>query len=157
MNKEIKPLEGVGDVKFGMTLDEIKTVLGNPDEIEKDMRYGDLPNEVCDVAYYDELGASFSFDKKYKYKMTECIFEDEAYTLGEICVNMNAEKVMDLAESMELGDWYEEELEPEDGGNEATAYTFEDAGVTFWFEGERLASIQLNAEQDEKGDIVWPE
>jgi len=52
----IKPREGVGNLRFGMTPDEVIAMLGNPDE------RGEIPSHNQTTLHYRRLGLHLTFD-----------------------------------------------------------------------------------------------
>ena len=155
MEKKIKLGYGFDRMHFGLTVQQVETLLGKPDDYEKEQRFGDGPDDVMDILYYDELGISLSFDKSNSYRMTEIMIDSPAFSLDKIKVGMEEEKVVEIAECMEIGDWYEEELDGE-GEEESAAITFDEAGLTLWFDRGVLVSMQMSAQYDEQDNIIWP-
>ncbi|MBP5365690.1 MAG: hypothetical protein J6Y82_07180 [Bacteroidales bacterium] len=158
MNNKIIPCVGFDKVKFGMTRDQVIAALGNPNEIEEDQNYGDTPDELTTVFYYDEIGVSLSFDKEEKYRLTEMSFEDERYSLCDtIKVGMMKDAAIAAAEKAGLGEAYEDDLSDDlQEGEMLESYTFEDKNVSLWFEANVLVTIQIGPDWIDDDTIKWP-
>ena len=157
MDNKIIPCVGFDKVKFGMSRDQVIKVLGQPDEIEEDQNYGDTPEELTTVFYYDEMGVSLSFDKEEKYRLTEISFEDDQFSLGDIKVGMKKDAAFAAAEKAKLGEPYEDDLTDDLQDNEELeSFTFEDTNVSLWFEKDILVTIQIGPDWIDDDTIKWP-
>lgn len=160
MDFKIIPCVGFDKVKFGMTRNQVIEILGSPNDIEEDQNYGDSPEELTTVFYYDELGVSFSFDKEEKYRLTEMSFEDEQFVLGgTIKVGMTKEAALAAADKLDLGEGYEDDLlddEVEDDDKKLESYTYDDKNVSLWFEDGVLVTIQIGPDWIDNDTIKWP-
>lgn len=161
MNYKIIPCVGFDKIKFGMTRDEVMAQLGQPDEIQEDQNYGDTPDELVTVFYYDEIGVSMSFDKEADYRLTEMSFENEEFTLCDtIRVGMPVEKVFEAIEKSDydFGECYEETLDDEESdGGRIALFVCEDCGISLWFEEGELSTIQAGPAWIDDDTIDWPE
>ena len=66
--KEIKPGVGLGFLKFGMSRDQVKELLGEPALIDK-YSHSDAANDGTESWEYDELFLSISFDEAENWKL----------------------------------------------------------------------------------------
>ncbi|MCQ2237555.1 MAG: hypothetical protein MJZ18_11280 [Bacteroidales bacterium] len=155
---EIKPKYGFDKVHFGLTIAQAKAILGEPEEVDADQNFSEEPDDLTTVLYYD--GYSLSFDKKVGYRLTEMPFEDESFKLGKIAVGMAEEKVVELAEGMDLGDW-EDPFVDDDSNDpdfaDTTGYAFEDSCLSLLCTAGNLTEIEIYVPLDENDQPVWPD
>lgn len=162
------PTVGFGKVRFGMTIPEVKAILGKPDS-EDTMALGDDPDDKSTELIYDELGLSLSFDEAWDYKLIDIMTEDGCeFTLGDkIHLGDSLDSVRkaaseadygpfeecDVEDDMEDGDLTPEELEE---AKELTEYELPEVGVNLYFRKGRLETIQIGPEYDDDDNIIWP-
>jgi hypothetical protein len=143
--------QGFGDIKFGLSEEQVTTLLGPPDEIEEQV-YGE--DEQANVYYYDSMGISMSFDSEENYKLVEISFEDEAFILlDNIRVGMSRDEFLKAAQ--QLGEYELEDLSGE-GFENKELFTFEDANVNIWMDTNGLESIQIGPFWEDDETIQWP-
>ena len=140
-SEEILPGTGLGELKFGMSRDEVKALLGEPDETD----FFEEPEEEEDASeswHYDELEISVSFDECDDWKLSTVAVSSARYTLfGKAVVGLSkVELVSMLAENgisdLEEEDW--SEGEPED----LKLLTSEELQVNFWMEDGLVSEVQ---------------
>ncbi|MEL6561684.1 MAG: hypothetical protein AAFQ94_26080 [Bacteroidota bacterium] len=71
--KEIIPGSGLGIIKFGMTRDQLKLILGNPDETENDLTDG-IEDEDMETWHYDEMDLSVQFSESTDFRLVSLGF-----------------------------------------------------------------------------------
>ena len=108
----IIPGEGLDAVQFGLTRDEVKALLGKPDEVET------INNEEIEDAglteqwHYDELEISLSFDEIDNYVLTSIAVSGADYLFDEQpLIGLTMEEVLEFVEESDLGEPEGEELE----------------------------------------------
>lgn len=167
-DKKLIPTVGFGSVRFGMTVDEVKAILGKPDS-EETTSLGDDPDDKSTELIYDELGLSLSFDEIEKFRLTDIMTEDGSeFTLGgKIHLGDSLESVrkavvaadygpmeeLDVEDDIEDDDLTPEELEDAKG---LTEYELPEVGVNLYFRDGKLDTIQIGPEYDEDDNILWP-
>ncbi len=147
---EIKPLVGFGPLKFGAGKDEVKRILGAPEESE----ILEIEGEVHDVEVwsYWEQGHSVYFEKEHDERCTN--FEtdhEEALLFGEKIMGMGQEPAIAL---MKKHGYADHEIEEEDPGE--VVVFFHDAHMQFVFEDGLLALVSWAVAMDEEEVIRWP-
>ncbi|MDY4520382.1 MAG: hypothetical protein ACI35U_03840 [Marinilabiliaceae bacterium] len=166
--KKLIPLVGFGKVRFGMSVDQVEKILGKADEKNVDVRFGEEPDDIATELVYDKLGLSLSFDKLYKYRLTDIMTEEGSqFGLdGIIKLGDAKDKVLAAALEKDYGPYEEadltEEAEDEDEIREIEEegleeIDFEDMGLNLWFSKGVLSTIQLGPEFDEHDSPIWPE
>lgn len=111
-NLIIEPLKGYGDIKFGMSIDEVVGILGEPSNLEKlePMIEG---NEDTSLLYdYDDICVSVCFegaDKMLVANISTC--DEDATLFGERIYDMNRNQIVDLMRKNGYKNYDEEEQE----------------------------------------------
>ena len=137
--KNIYPGKGLGDVKFGMTPEQVDAILGKPSEIET----GDfgVPNEEAEdffiTWHYDEDEISMEFEKI-----------DEVFRL--VILSVTSEEFIYNGKTIIGKTWTD--LKPhlsdlhltKDESEEDNSFVlFSDLlNISFWFEGDTLTEVQ---------------
>ena len=155
------PKVGFGNVRFGMTVQEVKKILGKPDEEVDNDRLGEDDEDTMITLYYDELGLSLSFDKLTDFRLSDIMTEGYSSVSmeGGIRFGMSVEDVRGLVAKADFGPMEESDLDEEEIGDndeELTSYDLPEISVSLWFKEDRLDTIQLGPEYDENDNIVWP-
>lgn len=75
-DNKLIPTVGFGKVRFGMSIDEVKAILGEPDE-EITEQLGESPDDLSTQLTYDEFGLSLSFDKAVDFKLVDVMTDDD--------------------------------------------------------------------------------
>ena len=60
---DIKPLQGLGEIKFGFSRNQIKEIVGEPSEVDAFKYDEDEDDELTEAWHYDEKELSFSFEE----------------------------------------------------------------------------------------------
>ena len=147
---EVIPQEGLGDLKFGMTRNEVKKLLGEPDEIEN---MNDIDDEMDDeepdyVWHYDELEISISFGNHPQSVMKYIAASSPDVELwGEKLINRNFKDVLKVITQNNAGKYETQKFE-EDGSTIIFLF-FPDIETGFWFENDYLTEIQWGPELPE--------
>jgi len=151
--KLIVPGVGFANIKFGMTEEEVTSVLGKPDEVEvQEMDDGELVN----IYYYDEIGVSMSFDSMADMRMVEIAFDNSEYTLNDkFFPGMSRELFLEHADK--IGEYDVEDLTDE-GSDVNELYSFDDKNINIWIREGAVDTIQTGPFwSDDDEEILWPE
>lgn len=157
VTKNIKLGSGLGTLKFGMTREEVKAALGEPNEIEN---YNPLEEDEgqSEAWHYDEMELSANFDEEDNFKLTSLAVSSPDYLFeGVNLIGLSQEEVMQQIEMMDLG-----EVEMEDVAEEEVAQqmvcSIAEVSLNLWFEERQLSEIQWGPYWDEDEECyIWPE
>lgn len=144
----IKPLEGYGEIPFGMTLDETVKLLNMPDFYEE---LGDMEETGNRSIFYEyeEIQTNIYFEGITKSVAACFETENEEATLyGEKVFELNKETIIDLMKEHGF-----KELEEETEDDELRV-SFEDALIDFFFEDEMLVAVSWGVLVDDQGNII---
>lgn len=132
--------QGLGDLRFGMTMDEVKSILGDPDEIEKYSDAEDDDNQT-ETWHYDEHELSLSFDEMTGWILVTIAISSVDYTFeGLKLIGSSYETVLQKIKKLELGDYVAEDVNDSDGTKQKLV-SFDDVALSFWFEEDLLSEI----------------
>lgn len=155
--KEIIPGEGLGIIKFGMTRDQLKLILGNADETETDYTDG-IEDEDIETWHYDELDLSVQFSESTDFRLISIATGADYAELEEArLIGKDQSFLMDHLDKIGIDDSVEEEMEDETG-EKVKIVVSDETGLTFWMEDGAISEIQWIPLLDEDEEsIAWPE
>jgi hypothetical protein len=149
MNIEIIPFVGFGQIKFGMTLEQVKTLLGEPTSSTKD-KHEDGTDDVS--LLYGEQGVELSFmsEDEYNLGLITCY----APTFSVDGTSYTGLSEADFLETAKFEDLIQDE---EFAEVDSKDYTADSKGLSFWIQDGFVESITLFPEYTADGEeIVWP-
>jgi hypothetical protein len=146
---DIIPMKGLGDLTFGMKAEEVKNILGEPEEIEDIDNSGEFKTVIW---HYWAKGLSVFFDEDNGMKLSSIEVDNSVATLwGNLIFQMTEPQIINLFK--EKG--YEEvDSEEQDWGEKRVS--FDDAMVDLYFEDGDLTSINYGVYLDDFEIAVWP-
>lgn len=148
-NIEIFPKVGINNLKFGFDKNKVKSILGEPDEVESMDEDADLKAEIW---YYYEQGVSIFFDSERNDLCTYFEIDNLNATLfGEPVFDMDMDEIMDLVEKNNFNEIEEEE---EQWGEYRVSFV--DGAIDFYFDEDELSIVGIGAPMDDKGKVIWP-
>lgn len=141
MKKNIEIGIGIGDVKFGMSPDQVKVLLGEPDEVNKQVYSDEDPDYYSIEWHYDAIEMSVVFDMMETLELATISISSESFTLeGNSLIGNTIEKVMGLLDKTDLSSEWEELEEEEDNSR---SFVNEEEGLSLYFEDGLLSELQL--------------
>ncbi|XZF15166.1 hypothetical protein ACTHGU_03445 [Chitinophagaceae bacterium MMS25-I14] len=149
--KEIRLGEGLGKVRFGMTRDEVKAILGNPAEKETYSLSDD--GDDTEAWHYDDQDLSLSFDEENDWKLTSIAVSSDDYKLeGVGLIGLATEAVL---EALEKHGEIEEDEEIAEESPEHRLMHIDDVTISLMFENEILSELQWGPFYKNE-EVVWP-
>ena len=144
----IKPLQGYGEIPFGMTLDDAVKLLNMPDFYEELSDMEETGNRS--IYYeYDSLATNIYFEGITKSVVACFETENQEATLyGKKVFGLTKDEVIKL---MQAQGYKELEEEVEDG---ELRVSFEDALMDFFFEGDKMTAVSWGVLVDDQGEII---
>lgn len=152
--QEIKIGTGLNNIKFGISRDDLKAILGEPSEMEQlSSDEEDEENEYfVEAWHYDELDLSFSFDEEDDWRLTgiasnsdELIFKDMKIT------GMSLDDIKAYLIKEDLGEFEIEEL-----GEDQKLLSILSLSSNFWFEDNKLTEVQWSVLWENEDTPIWP-
>ena len=153
--KEVTIGSGYNDIKFGMSREQVKTILGEPDETDC-FTSSDEEGDNTEAYHYDELELSVSFDELDEWKLTSIAVSAEDVTVeGDKLMGLSADNLLMKVEEKELGEFEREDISsPEVPDHEVVS--FPESSINFWLEGGVVTEIQFGPFWDEEEEAyIW--
>lgn len=142
----IKPGVGLGDFKFGLSFESIKSLFGEPSEkgVADD---GDVEWTYSGL----DLVVYFSKDDEYRLNLIETR-NTKATLWGGNIINLPREEMLDLFENQGI-----KSPEISDCNTGEFLFYYDECGCNVYCEFEKVQSVQMSALFDKDGDnYLWP-
>ena len=81
MNNIITLGTGIDKLIFGYSRNEVKTILGQPEEISKDSYTSEKDKNLYESWYYSKAGLDLTFDQEENYKLSTISVNKKGYLL----------------------------------------------------------------------------
>lgn len=141
--------QGIGDIKFGLTMDEVETIMGKPEEVEASEEEEEFEYEVWN---YWEEGYSFYFDEDDDYRLGLIETANEEVTLfGEKIFEMKQAEVEALLKSKGLSTPDKDSLETGE-----KHITYEKEMLDMYFENDALVTVKFGVFVSDDLEVQWP-
>lgn len=150
---DIKPGEGFGKVLFGMTREQVREILGSPDEIETETEDG----ENMEHWHYDQHEMSVLFSGADGWKLLSFAVGNPLCTLeGEKLIGLNETQLHDALERLGISEELEyEDISSDEFPDHIMVYCNELA-MNFWLDAGILSEIQWGPFMKDDETIDWP-
>jgi len=138
--KDVKIGIGLGDIKFGISREDLISTLGDPTETDQ---YSPVEDEdyMTESWHYDDHEFSVSFDEEDNWRLTTiAISSPDALINNVTLIGKKKEEVLEILKPLNLGEMEaDDELEGIDN-NELVSFV--ESSINFWFEDGVLSEIQ---------------
>jgi len=141
--------KGLENIPFGIDQNQLKIILGEPDEIEKSPSLN--PEEpTSEVWHYDEheISALFDYYDSTWELVSLATVSADALLKGVKLIGLPKKEVIKAIQKLSLGKYTNEDLTTDETPSESIM-SFESTGIDFWFEGDTLIEIQWSPIVDE--------
>jgi hypothetical protein len=156
--KNIELGKGIDLLKFGMTRNQVKKLIGEPDEIEQFSFTEEEDQGQSEAWHYDELELSATFDEEDDWKLCSLSVSDPEFLFeGVNLIGLSQEEVVQQIELMDLGEIELEEVSDEEASDQQVG-SLPEVSLNLWFEDGKLSEIQWGPYWDEDDEsYIWPE
>lgn len=153
--RNIKSGQGLGILLFGMKKDQVKQILGEPDEIDVHS-YLDRENDQTENWHFDEYELSVSFSEKEDWKLDTMAINSDYYLFNnEALIGQSFNEIKEQLKKWDIND-----LEFEDWSSEESPdhklLSSDSLEINFWFDEGKLAEIQWSPLFENEETIIWP-
>ena len=146
---------GFGKVKFGMAREEVKAILGEPDEVDT-FAYDDNEDDRSESWFYYDLNLFCSFDEQDDWRLISCSAESFNYQLlGKQIIGLEKDKIAGLLEQMEITDLEHEDHSSEDEPNHELIAS-DSVAINFWCDEGIVTEIQWGPLLTDDETVIWP-
>lgn len=153
--KIIKPGLGLGTIKFGISRNEIKNILGEPDEKEKYSDQSDM-DDMTETWHYDDLELSIEFEEEYDWKLVTISITSDFYEYkSKKLIGLSKQELIQFLEEQNINDFvFENDTSEESPDHELI--TSDILGINFWFDEGKISEIQWGPLFINDDTIDWP-
>ena len=137
MDLTIKIKEGIGNLVFGMPVEDVVKLMVTADEVEN---IDNAADESTTVLRYNEDGLTLFCEGENPTLACIDIANEDSTLFGEKVFDMNEREVVAL---MVKNDLTEQDVDEEDWGERRV--TFNEGNIDFYFDNGELVSIILGA------------
>lgn len=137
MDLTISIKEGVGDIKFGMPVEEIVNLLGTADEVEN---IDNAADESTTVLRYNDIGLTLFCEGENPILACIDVCNEDSTLFGKQVFDLNERELVKL---MVDNNYTEQDVDEEDWGERRV--TFPEGNIDFYFDEGELVSIILGA------------
>ncbi len=146
---------GMGPLRFGATMDEVRTLVGEPEEIDESDEEDEFEHQAWNYHEDDHL-LSLYFDREDDFRLS-CIETDHPgmRLYGEAIHGMSMDSFRALMQRQGLAS---PEMETMEEGQVRLSY--EEEMIDIYFEDDKLLFINFGVFIDEDGDnltVRWPQ
>ncbi|NQZ79093.1 MAG: hypothetical protein HRT61_23690 [Ekhidna sp.] len=153
---EIKPGIGLGKIKFGMSREEVESILG-PASHKEFTYFDEDEQDKSDAWEYHPLRLDLSFEEAEGYRLMIIGVSSEDYLLqGSSLIGLSTEELMEELELLGFTDLEIEDLSTEDEPDQKLLSS-ESNAVNFWLQSDILEEIQWGTQFSDDETIRWPE
>ncbi|WP_121236322.1 hypothetical protein [Hymenobacter sp. BT730] len=140
---------GMGPLKFGASMDQVRVLMGEPEEIEESDDDDEFEHQAWN--YLDE-GYSLYFDREDDYRLS-CIETDNPgmRLFGEAIHGKSQQEIQDL---MKANGFAHSEIEKMDTGEVRLSY--EKEMIDLYFDEDQLQFINFGVFINEDLEVQWP-
>lgn len=152
---EIKAGVGLGELKFGMTREQVKQLLGDPEEKDTFV-YEEEENAEAESWYYDSLDLSLEFDAEENWRLVTIEVNSEEYLFNNISlIGLSKEELKSKLSNLNVQDWEHEALPLEEAPTHELLSS-DQLGINFWFDEDTLTEIQWGPLFSDEDAVIWP-
>lgn len=133
-NFKIEPLKGYGELQFGMPIDDVVEILGQPTNQEEIESAYEEDSHVI-VLDYEDHDFSAYFEGNTAMKLTNFYtFNEKSELFGAKIFDLNKDEVIELMKQ----NGYEEYNEDNEDGD---CVTFDELNIDFYFDNNQLVEV----------------
>ena len=156
MLRDIQAGKGLGNLKFGMDRDTVKTLLGEPEEKEQ-QAYAEDGSDRTESWHYDTFELSLIFDEEEEWKLVTIAVAARSYQVqGLQPIRLTKEQLEAELEAIGVNDFVFEDHSKE-GGTSHELLVSDSLAMNFWFDEDKCSEVQWGPFYDEDETVIWPE
>lgn len=141
--------QGLGEIKFGLTMDEVEAIMGKPEEVETSEEDEEFEYEVWN---YWEEGYSFYFDEDDDFRLGLIETANEDVTLfGQKIFQMKQAEVEALLKTKGLSSPDKDTLETGE-----KHVTYEKEMLDMYFDKDALVTVKFGVFVSDDLEVQWP-
>ncbi len=147
----IIPGTGLGTIKFGFSREQVKSLLGEPDEVDEEVE-GHIRKEKSEAWHYDDLELSLGFEESDGWRLGSLSVTSDEYLLhGKALIGLNRLEAIRALNGMGMDDLEYDNLDPDQD-----MIASESTGIILWLDEGRVSEIQWSPLLVDDYTIEWP-
>jgi hypothetical protein len=147
---EIKLLKGFCSITFGETMDSVKKIVGEPEEIQQ--LSDDVLHTASTVYHYWDLGYSLFFDNYKNNSFCSVELDNKAAVLFNVKIFALKEK--EVIELLKTNGYKLTDNETHEWGEKRLS--FDDAGLDCYFENQKMVSVNFGSIEANQNLYYFP-
>ena len=153
---DIKSGTGLGDLKFGMNRETLKSLLGEPDEVEQYSLSG-ADDDQTESWHYDEIELAVSFIKVDDWKLVSLTTSSEdSLFKGSGMIGLSQKDLKSELKKLEVTDLETEDCSTEETPNLKLLFSMNE-GMNFWLEEGIVTDVEWGVKYLNDEEIAWPD
>ncbi|MFK7953205.1 MAG: hypothetical protein AB8B73_10190 [Ekhidna sp.] len=153
----IKPGIGLGDIKLGMSREEIESILGKPEFQEITSFEDEGETFQSDSWEYHGLRMDLTFEEAEKWRLVIIsVSSDDYLLLDKKLIGSDMEELMNELSELNINDIEVEDLSTDDNPD-FMLVSSEEHAINFWLPDNVVEEIQIAPRINEDNTIAWPE
>jgi hypothetical protein len=147
---EIELGTGMGNIRFGYSMEQVKDVMGEPEEVEESDEEDEFEHKAWN---YWQKGYSFFFDREDDYRLS-CIQTEnpEVVLFGKKICDLSGKEIKELLAKNGVTDFETEKLETGE-----TRLSYEREMIDLYLENDRLLAVNFGVFINDDLEVQWPE
>lgn len=133
MKYEIKIKEGLGDIRFGMPVEEVVGIMGEAEEVET---MDNAVDETTTILHYDDGMLSLFFEGDNPTLQCIDISDEESTLFGENIFDFGEKEIVQL---MVKNKYFEQDADEENWGERRIS--FGEGNIDFYLDDDELLAI----------------
>lgn len=142
---------GMGPLRFGTSMDEVRTLVGEPEEIDESEDDDEFEHQAWNY-YEDDHLLSLYFDREDDFRLS-CIETDNP-SLRLFGEPIHDRPIEDIRQLMQQNGQGHAEIETMEGGEVRLSY--EKAMIDLYFEEGRLQFVNFGVFINDDLEVQWP-
>jgi hypothetical protein len=140
-----------------MTREEVKALVGKPDDVEKLPGFEEEVNDELESWHYDEHEFSLVFDSDFEWRLVSIAISDPFFTFnGTSLVGMEKQDLLDYFGKLGIIISATEDLSDEENPG-LELIESEESGMMVWFVDDEVIEVQILPDVEEDGEtLIWP-
>lgn len=133
MEYTINIKKGLGEIEFGMPVEQVVALLGNADEVES---MDNAADETTTILHYEDGGITLFFEGENPALECIDISVEDATLFGEKIFDMDEKEIVQL---MVKNNFFEQDADEEAWGERRIS--FNEGNIDFFFDGDELLAV----------------
>ncbi|WLQ16755.1 hypothetical protein O5O45_12585 [Hahella aquimaris] len=145
---EIKPKIGIDNIYLGMTMAEVRSLWGDPEDISTFIPLEEKPEDrIIEWNYSNGIELNFDSDDNFLLASINCESKSATFQ-GLSVVGITPKELILRLPGTKLDDEFELAIDE---------YRNEEFSLSFWAQYGKIYAVSINPEYDESGnEVIWP-